>query len=224
MRIIQPEILDSIEVGDPDAIASRRDLRLINRLMGNFRWIVTELAKHLEADDRILELGAGDGTLGRRVFGRFPDLGRRYTALDLAPRPCDWPAEFGWLQADLWSREGAAAFATANVVVANLILHHFDDTRLEHLGGMLGNTRLLVLCEPARREIHVWQGRLLASVGRLNRVTRHDLPVSVRAGFRSDELLRAIRLDRAEWTWRVHSTWLGAYRVVATIGFGTFSG
>jgi hypothetical protein len=216
MRIVRPEILDSLAASHADAIASRRDLRLINAIMGNHRWISCELAKHSGEEARIVEAGAGDGTLGRALRERFPHLDGRYTAIDLTPRPANWPEEFTWVQADLWSPEARALLAKSTIFIANLVLHHFDNTALADLGKLLGSTRVLVLCEPARREIHVWQGRLLAPVARLNRVTRHDLHLSVRAGFRGDELPVALQLDRAGWRWQTWSTWLGAYRVVAT--------
>ena len=38
-RVVKPEILDELDGSDPRAIRSRRDLRFINLLMGNERWI-----------------------------------------------------------------------------------------------------------------------------------------------------------------------------------------
>ena len=42
-REVEPEILDGLPAGHPDAIRSRRDLRLVNALMGNQRWILKQL-------------------------------------------------------------------------------------------------------------------------------------------------------------------------------------
>jgi hypothetical protein len=39
LRQVLPEILDHLPADDPEAIGSRRDLRRINFLMGNKRWI-----------------------------------------------------------------------------------------------------------------------------------------------------------------------------------------
>ena len=57
------------------------------------------------------------------------------------------------------------------------------------------------------------QGRLLSALLRFSPVTRHDLLISIRAGFRGDELPRALGL--AGWTTAVSLTALGAYRLVA---------
>ena len=64
LRRVQPEILDDLPAEDPRAVRSRRDLRLINRLMGNHRWVLRHVAEH---SGRVVELGAGDGCLARRI-------------------------------------------------------------------------------------------------------------------------------------------------------------
>jgi len=44
-RILEPEILDSLPPDHPDALHNRRDLRLTNRLAGNFRWFARTLPR-----------------------------------------------------------------------------------------------------------------------------------------------------------------------------------
>ena len=66
-RVIIPEILDSLNPADPRAIRSRRDLRLIDLFLGNSRWIVRQLQKQTPLPARIIEIGAGEGTLCRKV-------------------------------------------------------------------------------------------------------------------------------------------------------------
>ncbi|MGB0153704.1 MAG: hypothetical protein ACPGFB_06705, partial [Verrucomicrobiales bacterium] len=64
LRQVIPEILDSLSAEDPAAIRSRKDLRRLNFVMGNDRWIrsiVTEYAG--PASKGILEIGAGEGDL-----------------------------------------------------------------------------------------------------------------------------------------------------------------
>ncbi|MEO1844804.1 MAG: hypothetical protein ABGZ37_11065, partial [Akkermansiaceae bacterium] len=62
-RVVQPELLDELPFDDPDALRSRRDLRFINGVMGNFRWMRRRLAGR--AEGRVIELGAGDGAFLR---------------------------------------------------------------------------------------------------------------------------------------------------------------
>ena len=192
---------------------SRRELRRLNALMGNFRWIARVIRRRLPGDGEVLEIGAGDGGLGLGLMAEVPALASRYAGLDRAPRPPRWPATATWHQADLWSAAGESAVRGAVVIIANLILHHFSNEDLERLGSQFDRARLLVFNEPVRRPLHLWQGKLIAPF--LNRVTRHDLPVSVRAGFVGDELAQVLALDPRRWEWTHTTTFTGGYRFVA---------
>lgn len=208
-RMLQPELLDSLPPEHPDAQASRCDLRLINRLMGNHRWLERMLPPRLRPGERALELGSGDGELGRRLAAR----GAMVDGLDLCPRPSAWPADRAWHQADARRFPGLAAYPA---FIGNLIFHQFSDDELQALGAnLLQSARVIVACEPARRRRSQFLLAILGPVFRANRVTRHDARISVGAGFRNDELPRALGLEPSSWSWRCHSTALGAYRMVA---------
>jgi hypothetical protein len=206
-RHVQPEILDSLPAEDPAAIASRRDLRLINTIMGNTRWLRRTLRQRLRPQDHLIELGAGDGVLGKSLH--WPG---DYTAMDLAPMPPDWPEDYDWLTGDFLTT-GAQRLENASVIVGGLILHHFSDSQLHCLGQLFHNARLLIFCEPARRKRHLYQGQLLRLL-RINHVTQHDLPISVKAGFLGHELGEMLRLP-PEWTITTQMTFWGGYRFVA---------
>lgn len=72
-RIVQPEWLDRLSPDDPRAIASRADLRRINRLMGHPSKISRLVLEHIESQAwrgrrlRIADMGGGDGTLLLRL-------------------------------------------------------------------------------------------------------------------------------------------------------------
>jgi hypothetical protein len=70
-RCVEAETLDHLREDDPRAIRSRRDLRRINRIMGNFPIVDSLLNGSLSHPPlRIAELGAGDGSLFLRLVGR----------------------------------------------------------------------------------------------------------------------------------------------------------
>jgi hypothetical protein len=72
--------------------------------------------------------------------------------------------------------------------VANLFLHHFSDTDLAELLELSATqSRCLVALEP-RRSARAWLGSWSLGLLGCNRVTRHDAPASVRAGFARTEL------------------------------------
>lgn len=209
LRHLQPELLDSLPVDHPDALHSRRDLVLINRLMGNARWFRASLAAHLRPGERVLELGAGTGELAQNLRA----LGPLIDGIDRVPLPQGWPASARWHQADI---EQFTGWNDYPVVMGNLILHHFSEDSLRTLGAALtGHARLLIFNEPARRRYlqRVWA--MAAPLAGANPVTQHDGYVSIGAGFCADELPHSLGLDPLRWDWRVTTTWLGAYRLIA---------
>ncbi len=68
-RRVRPEALDVLDPQDPRAQRSRRDLRRIHRAMGSLTILKNLVARlRLAAHPkRIVELGAGDGTLLLRL-------------------------------------------------------------------------------------------------------------------------------------------------------------
>ena len=208
-RQLVPELLDSLPSDHPDAIHSRRDLRIVNRLMGNSRWFQRTLPACVRPGERTLELGAGAGDLALLLQCANPAI----DALDRVAAPAAWPAHARWHQADLQHFDSWPDYP---VVIGNLILHHFEATELRALGKTLqAHARVLIFCEPARRRRFLWIWNVLAPLCLANHVTRHDGRASITAGFRGNELPRALGLSPLVWTWRIESSVLGAYRLVA---------
>jgi 2-polyprenyl-3-methyl-5-hydroxy-6-metoxy-1,4-benzoquinol methylase len=198
-RLVQPEILDALAEKDPRAIAARRDLVLVNRLMFQQAIMARLLEDHVASPPRrILEIGAGDGAfmlgIARRLAKRWP--GVELTLLDRAdlvtPERRAAFAELGWhaktVTADIFDWLRAAGDARFDVVTANLFLHHFADADLARLFSALRPIApVFVATEPRRTGFAHLASRLLWAVG-AGDVTRHDAPASVRAGFRGWEL------------------------------------
>lgn len=196
-RQVLPEILDSLPGDDPEAIRSRRDLRMINFLMGNERWIMRQ-----RRSGDVVELGAGAGELTRKLAEEG-----QVTGLDFQERPEG--LEVPWVSGDLFQN---LASVEGDTVVANLILHHFQDDQLLRLGKLLKGRRSLIAVEPWRSRVSLFEGGLLWPV--INRVTKHDMMVSIRAGFQKGELPRLLDLGE-EWEWREEVSLLGGLRVLA---------
>lgn len=207
-RVVISELLDYLPPGDPEAQRSRRDLRRINFLMGNERWVCRALARYAGlANCGIFEIGAGDGVLCGKLARQFPHAA--VTAYDLAPRPPDLSPRVHWKQGDIFT---AAIPQTSGVLVANLFIHHFEGEALLALGQWFQNFKILVFCEPNRARLpHILGGLLHPWI---NRVTRHDMHVSITAGFRAGEICQLLGLDTTRWQARESSTWRGARRVI----------
>ena len=206
-RIVIEEILDSLPGDDPRAVRSRRDLRLINALMGNYRWVAKQVRKWSSVS-LWFEIGAGSGDLANHV----PSA--KVGGVDFLARPERWPESWLWHEGDLFAffsqKENPEQ---PEGLLANLFLHHFEEEQLRELGGYLNaHFTHLVVSEPARYGIF----RTLSYVffPFINKVTKHDMIVSIEAGFRRGELPEALGLDE-NWKIRETVTLLGAYRMTA---------
>jgi hypothetical protein len=203
-RVVVPEILDELAVDDPAAVASRADLRRIHFLMGNERWILRQVRSVPELAMRgIVEWGAGSGELLGALSRHGPATG-----VDRAPRPPDLAAGVGWRQADVRAMD-----LSGGVLVCSLFLHHFQGEDLRRLGSRMAGFDAVVAVEPWRSRLALTWGGLLHPV--MSRVTRHDMPISIRAGFRRGELAEGLGLDPGRWDLVEEIDWRGGLRWLA---------
>ncbi len=178
--------------------------------MGNERWIMARLRDFPHgAGFGVTEIGAGDGDLTARMAKAFPSVS--VAAYDLAARPEKLANRVVWHEGDVFTK---AAPETGGVLVANLFLHHFEAAALVELGSWLEGFEVLLFNEPDRARLPHFLGSLLHPF--INRVTKHDLHVSIDAGFASGEIQELLALDPRHWHVRETSTWRGARRVVAS--------
>jgi len=195
-RSLEPELLDLLAADDPRARASRRDLVRINFVMRQ-QTIMAGLLRPLAAPRRLADLGSGDGRfllgLARRMAPHWPQV----TALlvdrqDLvsAQTRAGFSA-LGWkcesITGDIFE---AMPHLDAEMITANLFLHHLDSLDLRRL-LMLAEQKAcgFVACEPRRSPVALLASRMVFALA-CNDVTRHDAVASVRAGFNGRELSR----------------------------------
>jgi hypothetical protein len=183
---------------------------LFNCLLGAERWLRSAVSKKLQPEERVVEFGAGDGSLARKMVR----CGLPWDGLDLVGPPNGWPGDSArWLQVDALTFQVKPPH---RVVVASLFLHHFDKWQLRQLGDRLvDSARVIVVTDLWRSRWREWVFACLCWVVRAHPVSRHDGALSIRAGFRDDELPDALGLSSREWRWEITHTLAGAYRMIA---------
>ena len=213
-RVVLPETLDGLAADDSDAQRSRRDLQRVHRAMGTRGTLLRALRalplqhEHsaTSAPLRVLELGAGDGSLmlgvARSLRGQWPPVA--LTLLDRLPlltpatvadyALAGWTATatvddaLAWAATTLAQRQPAQAGPAWDLIVVNLFLHHFKSPELSTLlAAVASSSQHFVACEP-RRAWLAWAGSHLVGALGANAVTREDAVLSVHAGFRGQEL------------------------------------
>lgn len=230
-RRVEPERLDALPPADPRAIGSRRDLRRLNVWMRQAAIMGRLLETYgAVAPTRILELGSGDGTfmlgLARRLRHRWPRV-----AVELVDRQRlvtdetrEGFAKLGWnatvLEADVFAALDEPGRPRADIVTANLFLHHFGADELRALLARIAATAsFFAACEPSRSPLSLGGSRMVFALG-CNAVTRHDAVVSVRAGFRDREL-SALWPTRPGWHCDERAAGLFTHTFVARLQGGT---
>lgn len=213
-RIVKPEKLDSLLPFDPEAVSSRKDLRVFNAYLGTMGWFAGKVLGDIGEEDHVLEIGAGEGTLIHSLHDRARGSGSHaadWTALDLLPVFRGKRPGVSYIVEDLLRFSG---YGEATVVIGNMILHQFEEEALVDLGRQISaRARLLVFQEPARSRFVHTLCRCFSFA--MSSATRHDAPVSIEAGFRGSEIPRALGLSPLDWDWRTKTTLRGAHRLVA---------
>jgi SAM-dependent methyltransferase len=202
-RIVEPEILDGLPADDPRAVASRRDLRRLNYWLNHHRHVENAILAAFPADlpHTIAEIGSGDGRFASQTLSyldeAWPVDGARDIFLvdrqtKMHPTLRGAFEENGWnahpVQADIF--DWLPKQKTFDCIIANLFLHHFEPVKLLALFELIAaHTKVFIACEPRRCRTALYGGYLLV-YATCSSVTRHDAIVSIRAGFRDNELSR----------------------------------
>jgi len=230
-RIVSIETLDGLDSDDPAAIRSRCDLKRIHFVMGTRAILLRALhdstvSLRIDTPLRILELGAGDGTLMLGVAQALAPtwLHVELTLLDrqllIDQKTIKSYAEVGWTTVEKmvdifdWVAEANDNHQMNNksthwdLIVTNLFLHHFDDTQLASLlSSIASRTNRLFACEPRRSRLALAGSHLVGIIG-ANSVTREDAVLSVHAGFCGNELSTIWPSHIVEWNLHEYSAGL----------------
>jgi SAM-dependent methyltransferase len=210
-RRVEPEELDGLAADDPRGLRSRRDLRRVHvamRSVSNLRRAVAALQLAVQPR-RILELGAGDGTLllrfARALRPRWPDV--ELTLLDRVDLVSEQThagyRELGWqvsfLRADALEWAASRQTRSYDLCLANLFLHHFEPAPLMVLlRAVAAATDAFVACEPRRSNIARVGSRLIVLLG-ASEITRRDAAKSVASGFTDRELSASWNTHGGDW-------------------------
>lgn len=218
-RVVAPETLDHLPPTDPAARRSRRDLGRIHRVMATrsvmargWRGLVS--AGRAAAPLKVLELGAGDGTLllglARQLAPDWPRV--QLSLLDRQPVVSQATlaayASLGWsVTVDVtdvldWAvpvrglpsliPDTAANTAQEespwDLITTSLFLHHFEGAQLDAVLAAVAERSLrFFACEPRRSWLALAGSHLVGAMG-ANAVTRADAVLSVHAGFRDQDI------------------------------------
>lgn len=198
-RRLSPELLDTLSPDDPAARASRRDLQRLHPILGQVGLWTRWFQEHYPArpPSSLADLGAGDGSLlGTVLLRAYPKGGHGARIFFVDRQPVVPEATLAHLRRRNWLPTVIAADGPGwveegppvDAVIANLFLHHLDESTLRRLfSGLAGKTNAVAAAEPRRGFLARWGAQALFFLG-CHSVTRHDARVSVEAGFTGREI------------------------------------
>jgi hypothetical protein len=206
-RLLETELLDVLPAEDPAAVRSRRDLKLLNAVMLHPGIMAGQMRRYaVGSPKRIIELGAGDGNfmlrLGRRLRRHWPDVAivlvDQQNIVRFETREA--LSNLGWRE-DQVTQDVFGYLATAepaNIIIANLFLHHFRPPQISEIFTQCAKLApVFIALEPRRSMFPLVGSKLICLLG-CNYVSRHDAVASVRAGFQDREL-SALWPSRRGW-------------------------
>jgi SAM-dependent methyltransferase len=214
-RVLKPELLDSAERELRDG--NLRDIARINRWCGGHRVllrVLRDLVGSLESFS-VLDVGAASGDMGQCIREVFPNATVILTDFRLAH-----------LCGAALPRVAADAFrlpflpGTFDFVVCSSVLHHFPDGEIVDLIRKARSLarRALIILDLERHTIPYYFLPMTRRLLRWSTLTLHDGPISVAAGFRTEELASLTQAAGASVvTVRKHWPWFRLSAVVPAI-------
>ena len=197
-RLIKPELLDYAP--PEEARPNLADLVRINRKFGGDSVLRKVMARVVLDNEpfTLLDIGAASGDNARFIQQLYPaasitNLDHNWTNMETAPHPKILADAF---QLPLLTD-------SFDFVLCCLFLHHFTN---DQVVGLLRSfygvaRRALLVCDLERHILPYWFLPVTRPFFRWQRITLHDGPISVRASFHADELLRLTKcagIEKAE--------------------------
>jgi ubiquinone/menaquinone biosynthesis C-methylase UbiE len=197
------ELLDRADNPDAEVRESLRDLERLNRHFGGVRTILLHLRRMIAGNPRaplaILDVATGAADIPRAIcrWARRRGLSVTIEALDRSAQAVGaataWAADYPELRV---RRAEAPPLAypdrSFDVVISSLFLHHLSEEQgVRLLREMARIARRGVIVNDLRRSrVGCALTALATRILSPNRLTRHDGPMSIRRGFRPEELRR----------------------------------
>jgi SAM-dependent methyltransferase len=198
-----------------------RNLRLINRYLGNYRNVLRGLARLVRADRlhnfTLLDIGTASGDIPGAIvrWARRHQIAVRVSALEREPLSTEQAREQtrAFREISVLRGDGMAppfGPASFDFVLASQLLHHFSDDQIIsslRVWARLAR-RAIIISDLVRHPIAYHGIRLLTKTFTRNAMTRTDAPLSVQ---------RACTL--AEWRALFHRADVGQVHVEARVPF-----
>jgi len=219
-RTDEPEWMDTFTLSRHQLEKVLTFLRVTNRYFGGTFTILNTLktwSKRWQKGEaiRILDIGTGEGDIPRALvdWGRKEGVFLHITGIDLVPEIIDIAKVKSLLYPEIsFKTEDVRNFSPLekqfDYVIGSLLLHHINST--EHMSFLRAidnlSVRGVILSDLQRSFLSYFSiSALCAVIG--NHIVRHDGPLSVRRGFRIEELNKLIKKSGLSYLEAIKEPW-----------------
>ena len=202
-RINDPERIDTGDYTPEEYNTFLREIAFINRYFGDKRALEKSLLSEIESHDlrefSVLDVGCGSGELLRIIaeFASLTNRGARLTGIDLNPISSSVTKTESRKFPEIHSVRGDAfqlpfADGTFDYAISSLFFHHLTDEQIPYVLVEMSRVarRGIVVIDLHRDAIAYVGYKVLCFVFRISELVRHDGALSIRKGFRVDELTK----------------------------------
>lgn len=210
-RSNEPERIDIGDYTEEEYRTFLREIRFINRWIGDRRALQKSLLKEIDKSDlpefSVLDIGAGSGELLKEtaLFARKTKRKAKLVGLDLNLLSAESIASEGDRFAEIKSVRGDALSlpfpdSSFDYSICSLFTHHFtDEGVVDILEEMKRVSRrsIFVIDLHRDRNAYFWY-KVFCAVFRISELVRHDGLLSITKGFQPNELANLGRLAELE--------------------------
>jgi ubiquinone/menaquinone biosynthesis C-methylase UbiE len=216
------EVTDDVNASEAEVVATLRDIRRANVLLGGTRIVVSEamrLTRRSARDITLLDVGSGTGDVARAVSRALANRGVKAHTIGVE-QPFILQAI---ARPETDEVVGADALAlpirdrSVDVAICSQVLHHFCDRQARMLIGELDRVARIgvVIGDLERDAVAAFLFRAVAPALRFHPVTVRDGLLSIERGFSGPELRALIRstvprdvVVRRRFPFRLTASWM----------------
>ncbi|MDR6733331.1 methyltransferase domain-containing protein [Sphingobacterium sp. 2149] len=226
-RTSENEIMDDFLLEGDELRGALDQISKINRFLGGNSITLDGVKKMLSNDNsnhpiRIVDIGCGNGDMLRMLsdyadnkgiqFELFGLDANRYTINHARSLSKNY-TNITYVCADIFEEDFEDL--SFHIVLCTLTIHHFNDENILNLiARLIKMSKLgIIINDLHRSKIAYRLFQTIAVVFRLNRMTREDGLISIRRGFKKDELVqfaKKLHLENytVQWKWAFRYQWI----------------
>ncbi len=195
-RSTAPEILDNFELQGNDLSENLLELEKVNRYLGGYSSVLKGVEKIIKSRPfskkiTVADVGCGGGDTLKALarWGRKHDLeleligiDANHSAIEYAKAATEAYGEISIVHGDLLTPDFMPA--PADIVMFNMVLHHFTDEQIIHILSKCRASGSSILINDLQRSWVAYQlFRLASGALGFSHISRHDGKLSIRKSF-----------------------------------------